>query len=276
MKKTLPFMILLFLVSAAGLSAAVIPHIAFVYPAGATPGSKVTVTIGGQYLKDYIGLNLSGVMLDAQMTNYLRIYDRQEINRVRRSKEVLEAKMAEEESDLRKQQMQRQMDLLDQESAMVAEMNKKDKKDPAMAAKKQFNPQIAERITLEFTLPADVKPGENELRVITTNGLSNPLRFLIGQMPEVSEVESNNLMTAPQKLTSIPVLVNGQIMPGDVDCFRFHASKGQTLVFHADARSLIPYLADTVPGWFQAVLTLYNAEGVEVAYDDDYRFDPDP
>ncbi|MCC7300233.1 MAG: PPC domain-containing protein, partial [Verrucomicrobia bacterium] len=42
------------------------------------------------------------------------------------------------------------------------------------------------------------------------------------------------------------------------------------------ARSLIPYLADTVPGWFQAVLTLYNAEGVEVAYDDDYRFDPDP
>jgi hypothetical protein len=65
-------------------------------------------------------------------------------------------------------------------------------------------------------------------------------------------------------------------MPGDTDCFRFSARKGQTLVFNTAARSLIPYLADTVPGWFQAVVTLYDADGVEVAYNDDYRFDPDP
>jgi hypothetical protein len=39
---------------------------------------------------------------------------------------------------------------------------------------------------------------------------------------------------------------------------------------------LVPYLADAVPGWFQAVLTLYDAQGKELAYDDDYRFHPDP
>jgi hypothetical protein len=39
---------------------------------------------------------------------------------------------------------------------------------------------------------------------------------------------------------------------------------------------LIPYIADAVPGWFQPVLVLYDAKGKEVAFDDDYRFKPDP
>ena len=39
---------------------------------------------------------------------------------------------------------------------------------------------------------------------------------------------------------------------------------------------MTPYLADAVPGWFQATVTLYDAWGKELAYDDDYRFHPDP
>lgn len=65
-------------------------------------------------------------------------------------------------------------------------------------------------------------------------------------------------------------------MPGDVDRFRFRARKGQQLVIETHARSLIPYLADAVPGWFQATLALYDAVGNEVAFADDYRFNPDP
>jgi len=65
-------------------------------------------------------------------------------------------------------------------------------------------------------------------------------------------------------------------MPGDVDRFRFRARKGQQLVIETQARSLIPYLADAVPGWFQATLALYDARGNEVAFVDDYRFNPDP
>jgi hypothetical protein len=72
------------------------------------------------------------------------------------------------------------------------------------------------------------------------------------------------------------VLLNGQIMPGDADRFRFRARAGQRLVVNAQARSLIPYLADAVPGWFQATVALYDAAGTEVAFADDYRFDPDP
>jgi len=45
-------------------------------------------------------------------------------------------------------------------------------------------------------------------------------------------------------------------------------------VIAVTARELVPYLADAVPGWFQAVLTLYDADGNELAYNDDYRFHP--
>ncbi len=267
---------ILFLISAMSCIAAVVPHVGFVYPAGAMPGTKLTVVIGGQYLRDFAGINLSGIPVEFQQTDYLRIYDRQEANGLRRRKEVLEAKVAEETNELLKKQMLRQIELLEPEIAMTREVIMEDKMNPAMAAKKQFNPQIAERVTLEITLPENISFGDYELRVITTNGLSNPLMFQIGQLPEVSEKEPNNVVTAPEKLPAIPVLVNGQILPGDVDYFRFRANKGQSLVFQVAARSLVPYLADAVPGWFQAVLTLYDAKGREVAYNDDYLSNPDP
>ena len=39
---------------------------------------------------------------------------------------------------------------------------------------------------------------------------------------------------------------------------------------------MIPYLADAVPGWFQATVGLYDGNGREVAYEDDFQFHPDP
>ena len=57
---------------------------------------------------------------------------------------------------------------------------------------------------------------------------------------------------------------------------RFDARKGQDLVLSVSARDVMPYLADAVPGWFQATIALTDADGREVAYDDDYRFQPDP
>jgi hypothetical protein len=74
----------------------------------------------------------------------------------------------------------------------------------------------------------------------------------------------------------LPVVLNGQILPGGVDRFAFNARKGMRLVAAASARNLMPYLADAVPGWFQATLTLYDPDGNEVAYAEDFRFQPDP
>ncbi len=98
----------------------------------------------------------------------------------------------------------------------------------------------------------------------------------------------------PQRVT-LPVVINGRIIPadprqgagggrrqpnqyapGDSDRYVFEARKGQDLVVAVSARDVMPYLADAVPGWFQATVALVDAAGREVAYADDHRFQPDP
>ncbi len=151
---------------------------------------------------------------------------------------------------------------------------------------KQLNSQLADQLLVEVAVAPDTVPGSYELRVGTKTGLSNPVVFQVGIFAETSELEPNGQdrniegrmkTTAPKpNPIKIPVVVNGQIMPGDVDRFQFDAKQGQKLVIEAQARSLIPYLADAVPGWFQATLTLHDQNGNEVAFTDDYRFNPDP
>jgi hypothetical protein len=75
---------------------------------------------------------------------------------------------------------------------------------------------------------------------------------------------------------TVPCTMNGQIAAGEVNRYRFEAVTGQRLVISAKARELVPYVPDGVPGWFQAVLRLYDANGNELAYNDDFRSNPDP
>jgi hypothetical protein len=117
--------------------------------------------------------------------------------------------------------------------------------------------------------------------------------FCVGQLPEVSEKASKviveqksaiaktavgpkNTKARAEIAVTLPGTVNGQILPGEVARFRFKATKGQKLVITVAARQLIPYISDAVPGWFQATLSLYDSKGRELAYDDDFRFNPDP
>ncbi len=174
--------------------------------------------------------------------------------------------------------------------------------------RKQMNPQIAETVLIEVVVEAGAAPGDRELRILTAAGLTNPLCFQVGVLPEVlsptitvgqwaesplgrssapgarknSDVpkggmaERSRANTPPTPPLDLPVLLNGQIQPGESDRFPVRARQGQQLVIHVQARHLIPYLADAVPGWFQATLSLYDAQGREVAFSDDNRFDPDP
>lgn len=142
--------------------------------------------------------------------------------------------------------------------------------------KRQPNAQIADVVLLEITIDPNAAQGDRELRLASPAGLTNPLRFQVGHLPEICEQEPMGPKSSAVSALELPVLINGQIMPGDVDRFRFHAQQGQRLVLDVQARQLIPYLADAVPGWFQATLALYDAEGHELAFTDDYRFNPDP
>ncbi len=146
--------------------------------------------------------------------------------------------------------------------------------------RRQPNTQIAEMVLLVITIGPDATPGPRHIRLSTPTGLTNPMTFYVGTWPEVREQEPNDPgqypMLPPEPAVSVPFVLNGQIKAGDVDRFKFFAQKGQNLVIQAHARDLMPYLADAVPGWFQATMALYDSKGREVAYADDYRFSPDP
>ena len=273
MKKTF----LLFLLSACAAWCAELPHIGYLFPAGGVPGTTFEVTVGGQYLKSAMGVYVSGAAVTAEVVDYTYELDPKARNRARNMKQKMEAALEKEENSVVRDQIQSQIDAANDTMMMAQQEMRARRKNPEMYAKKQFNPQLADTLTLQVTIADDVKPGEFELRVVSTNGLSNHLVFHVSELPEVFEAEPNDdvdetVGTAPE----LPLLLNGQVMPGDVDCFRFYAKRGRDLVFQVQARSLVPYLADAVPGWFQAVLTLYDAQGKEIAYIDDFRFDPDP
>ena len=151
---------------------------------------------------------------------------------------------------------------------------------------------ISNLMLVEVTIDKDAEPGPRELTLSTPRGVSNPLVFHVGQLPEVSRKpmlsatlqvlgkEETALRKRPddevEQQITLPCTVNGQIASGEVNRYRFQARKGQRLVLSAQARQLVPFIADAVPGWFQPVMAVYDARGKEMAYDDDYRFKPDP
>ncbi len=103
--------------------------------------------------------------------------------------------------------------------------------------------------------------------------VSKPTNVVNGGVPIIRSVAHE---PDPPTDIKLPVVVNGQMMPGTSDRYRFQAKKGQHLVIAADARELIPYVSDAVPGWFQADIALRDAQGKLLASADHFLFHPDP
>ena len=162
-------------------------------------------------------------------------------------------------------------------------------------AEDERNPAVrsqTELVFAEVTVAPDAKPGPREIRVFTKRGISNALPFYVGQLPNVARRPMKTMQLPvlgkehlaqrkrpPEEVemrVTVPCTMNGQLAAGEINQYRFRATKGQRLVIAAKARALVPYVPDGVPGWFQAVLKLYDADGKEVAYNDDFRSDPDP
>jgi hypothetical protein len=130
-------------------------------------------------------------------------------------------------------------------------------------------------VRVSLTIAADAEVGERDVRLITPGGISNRVRFVIGTLPEINEVEPNTDRAQPQVLASLPILINGQILDNDRDQYRFSAKAGQTIVCNARARCLMPYLPDTVPGFLDTCLTLFDPAGKVLLSVDRFRHQPD-
>lgn len=247
------------------------PYIGFAYPAGGQQGTTFTVSVGGQNLNGATHALLSGGGGQLRVAGHERPLTQREINDLREEQQRLQDKRAAARADASK-------------PAFTPEDEKRTNEIRQLLAtrgNRQYTPAIAETITLEVTLEPDAAVGERELRVKTPAGWSKPLAFRVDQLPEKTPpvVTSTSVRTSrrePHLELALPALINGQILPGEVDRFRFAARQGQRLVFALSARALMPYLADAVPGWFQATLAILDARGRELAYVDDYRFAPDP
>ncbi|MBI4906658.1 MAG: hypothetical protein HY820_23725 [Acidobacteria bacterium] len=137
----------------------------------------------------------------------------------------------------------------------------------------KVDPKIV-RIALDIAPNAE--PGMRELRVVNAGGVSNRARFVISDLPEINEIEPNSLKSTPQKITSLPIVINGQITEADRDYFQLQLPAGRRLVFKAEARRLLPFLADGVPGWFDPLLVLYDETGRQVHLADDFHIQSDP
>lgn len=290
-----PVFVLLAVFSAQGQA-----YIGFVYPAGGQQGATFLITVGGQALEGVNGAFISGTGVQARVVEYNRKMGPQEMTLLNEQLRELKQK-ASPKPDADVTNLITRIEKINSEYV-----------DRAQSA------SIANLVIVEIKIAPDAEPGEREIRLGTPRGISNPLVFNVGQLPEYSappmptaklqilgkEAQSlrrkkrapggqggqEMMMTATMAVGSeeqggrdddevfikLPCTVNGQISSGAVDRFRFGARKGQRLVAIVQARALVPYMADAVPGWFQPVLALDDAKGREVAYNDDYRFKPDP
>ena len=143
----------------------------------------------------------------------------------------------------------------------------------------QMTPSLRQRLLVTIVADADARPGVRELRLFGRNGMSPPRPFLVTAEPRVEEPP----FAAPFRpqpdcplIDKFPVVLDGQIMPGQTDRWRVRLRQGVPVTFRAVARELQPYIGDAVPGFFNPVLTLRDADGAEVAFADDFRYHPDP
>ncbi len=293
-----------------------VPHIGYIYPAGGKQGTTVKVMAGGQYLRNTEKVFITGKGIEGKVIEFVKPLRKIEPEERRTLKKEMIELTREKVTEMRQEGNKKKRSLKKNRKTVIKNSENKKQKDKETTElpehpmiedlkdksleelghlnyyfftsrkKGQRNRQLDETLFIEINIKNNVKPGNYELRIQSPQGLSNPIVFQVGQLPEIREIEPNNkdaepkfrrfLQSDEEKALETPFIMNGRIMPGDIDRFEFKAEKSQKLVIRLQARSLMPYLADAVPGWFQAVAAIYESNGTELKFTDDYRFHPDP
>lgn len=261
------------------------PSLAYGYPAGAQAGTTVRITVAGQLLKNTLGVMVSGTGVRAQAVAYTSgqgpLTDLQEEELKRLVAELRDRNTA----------LAKKLPVADPGTPLTDLPDLPELKDLGKRTNAQLDlvhefflnratrakPPMDETVTVEVTLDAGATPGTRELRLWTGAGLTNPLVFRVGVVAEVREPDRAariaGLVPAP---VSLPAVWNGQVMPGETDTLAISLVRGQEVGVAVAARALIPYLADAVPGWFQAFVAVAGPDGRVLTWADDTAIDPDP
>lgn len=253
------------------------PHLGYAYPAGGRRGETIEVIVGGQFIRDADQVYLGGDGVIGQVVKWYRPLTQGEYQDLRRrldeEREFIESeRLAKRNKEPITLEEVAERAGVTEEQLREMEIYRARDADP----KRQPNEQLAEEVTLRISVAESAAPGVRELRLMTPTSMSNPVWFQVDHWPEIRETEPNDPAPDAAVGAQLPAVVNGQISPGDVDRFTVTARQGTKLVVQASVRELMPYLADAVPGWFQAVLTLSDRYGQELAYADSFHFRQDP
>ncbi len=104
----------------------------------------------------------------------------------------------------------------------------------------------------EISIHDEAQIGHRLWRCRTSQGVTRPLKFVIGDLPEITEVEVAGNPIA--KEVALPVTINGRIFPReDVDLWTFEAKAGETIVCDPAAKRFGSPLA--------AVMFIRDSEG---------------
>ncbi|HQX49161.1 MAG TPA: PPC domain-containing protein [Planctomycetaceae bacterium] len=310
--KTHPVLCLALVLVVASSAQAQNQYIGYVYPAGGQQGTTFSIRLGGQSLVDASDVVVSGDGVSVRLIDYYRVMNNQEMGLLRQQLNELKKKESTIDDAMISRMSMLELPATILPPGTEPSKAAAPPSDPPPTEQDIAKQKLIERIESRFaedertaavrahtelvfaevTVDPGATPGRREIRVITKRGISNALSFYVGQVPEVvrqpmktsqlpvlGKEELAQRKRPPQEeevKVTIPCTTNGQIAPGEMNRYRFQANKGQRLVITAKARELNPYVADGVPGWFQAVLKLQDSAGREVAYNDDYRSDPDP
>jgi hypothetical protein len=138
------------------------------------------------------------------------------------------------------------------------------KVDPKQPAPKQPMPALKPVITkFKVTIALDTPLGMHDVRLVNKWGVSNPRPFVIGDLPEVNEIEPNNDVAQAQKV-ELNCVVNGVInAPTDVDYFTFTGKKGQRVLLQAAASS--------IDSRAKPAVEVYDADGNRLAFNRNYN-----
>ena len=198
------------------------PYIGFVYPAGGQQGTTFRVRLGGQGLDDVGAAMVSGTGVSAKIVEYHRRLNNQELQLLREQLTELKrgsrgtapttgsgaATMATEGSMMAspttpgKTSAAGKGDATLQFMARIEERIGEFVQRPACAS-------LSNLVIVEVAMAPDAKPGQRELTLATPRGVTNPLVFHVGQLPEVSR--------KPMATASLQVLGKEELAPAQRD-----------------------------------------------------------
>jgi hypothetical protein len=123
----------------------------------------------------------------------------------------------------------------------------------------------AARVKTKVSLKAPETPGLHEVVLDVGGAKTNPVPFLVSELPQVMEVEPNDTPETATRV-SIPCGINGRIgKPRDLDHFVFKATKGKAIRFEVKARRFGTLFRSTL----DSVIDVMNAKGMVLASNDD-------